>query len=52
MHQKITHTSRFAYATASVITEYNVCKNKPRIFSTSVEGDHIGRYVSGNFIFQ
>lgn len=28
MHQKITHTSRFAYATASVITEYNVCKNK------------------------
>lgn len=30
MHQKVTHTSRFAYATDSVVTENNVCKNKPQ----------------------
>lgn len=29
MHQKITHTSRFDYVTASVIEEYNLRKNKP-----------------------
>ena len=27
---EITHTSRFAYATASGMTEYNACKKKPR----------------------
>ena len=30
MHQKITHTSRFAYATANVKTENNVCRNKTK----------------------
>ena len=28
MLQKITQTSRFAYATASVMAEHNVCRNK------------------------